>query len=336
MKKLSFCKLLVLPVVSGLIFSSCATFRGMPSHGGGKRFDEEQRVVTAAIRHAAEKMDFSKLKGRKVAIEVTGLETSGTGQPFYPGLGKMSGYFEYYKEPQSFDYSTRNLNNNPSAGAGFVKDNEKFRRTGRWIPNFEFNPSLKSNNNITRQDVEYLRRTLEMRLRHDGFQIVPMGMADSYLVVLVDALGTNLSRKDYGVAYDDDLAATCEMTYYAIKPDTQNVIFASKAVASKGRYMERNIRFSPFRCNERSVKDFDGRIAPLTTKAPGGFSGGRSGKAPVYVNLRKQRVNELVQEAEVHLDANDRVKARKTINEIQKLDPSNPDLPELRLQLKEL
>ena len=26
----------------------CGTFRGLPSHGGGKRFDEEQRVVAGA------------------------------------------------------------------------------------------------------------------------------------------------------------------------------------------------------------------------------------------------------------------------------------------------
>jgi len=44
------------------------------------------------------------------------------------------------------------------------------------------------------------------------------------LSVLVDVIGTNLSRTDYGVAYRDDLGASCELTYYAINPKNQVLI----------------------------------------------------------------------------------------------------------------
>lgn len=321
--------MILLPVLATIALSSCATFRGMPSHGGGKRFDEEQRVVTAAIRHAAEKMDFSKIKSRRVAIEVTSLETSGTGQPFYPGLGKMSGYWEVSKERQLFPDSLGGTN-------ARARDNDKDKNLGRYIPNFEFNPSLRSNNNITRQDIQYLQRALEMRLRHDGFQIVPQEMADAYIVVLVDALGTNLSRKDYGVAYDDDLGATCEMTYYAINPENQNIISSAKAVASKGTYLERNIRFTPLREHKRSVKNFHGGIVPLPTKATGSFNGGRRTAAKVYVNPTTKMLNNLVQDAEVALEANDKASARKIIARIKKIDPNNADLPELEQTLNQL
>ncbi len=319
-------QLIPLSMFALVALSGCATFRGMPSHGGGKRFDEEQRVVTAAIRHAAQKMDFSKIKSRRVALEVTSLETSGTGQAFYPGLGKMSGYYEHSREALRFI----------SKAGKVTKDNNKDKDLGRWVPNYEFNPSLKANNNITRQDVQYLQRALEMRLRHDGFQIVPLELADVYIVVLVDALGTNLSRRDYGVAYDDDLSATCEMTYYAIHPQTQKVITAAHAVASKGTYMERNFRFTPFRCNARGVRDFNGIIAPLPTKSSSAFRGGRSSSAGVYINPTKKRLNELSQEAEIAIEANDKSRAKKIVGQIKKLDPHFPDLPELQQAIKSL
>ena len=323
MKNIASSKFILLPALATLALSGCATFRGMPSHGGGKRFDEEQRVVTAAIRHAAQKMDFSRIKSRKIALEVTSLETSGTGQAFYPGLGKMSGYYENSREVTSI-LDTKGIH---------AKQPAKVKDLGRWVPNYEFNPSLKANNNITRQDVNYLQRALEMRLRHEGFQIVPLELADVYLVVLVDALGTNLSRKDYGVAYDDDLGASCEMTYYAIEPQSQKVIMAAKAVASKGTYLERNFRFTPFRCYTRNVRDFNGIIAPLPTGSGASRGGGNVG---VYVNPTKQKLNALVQEADIALEANDKKRASKIIGKIKKIDPNYPDLPELKQALKQL
>jgi len=330
MKKKSALTLTLLPALAATIaLTSCATFRGMPSHGGGKRFDEEQRVVTAAIRHAAEKMDFSKIKSRRVALEVTSLETSGTGQAFYPGLGSVTAGWEDTTEDQIFPHSAGGTNSK-------AKDNTKDRDVNKLTPSYQFNPSMKANNNITRQDVTYLQRVLEMRLRHDGFQIVPPELADVQIVVLVDALGTNLSRKDYGVAYDDDLGASCEMTYYAINSEDQKVIAAAKAVASKSDYLERNIRFTPFSGHRRSVGTFLGKIAPLPTKASGSFHGGRRSAARVYTNPTKKRLNELSQDAAVAIEANDKLTAKKLIGQIKKIDPNFADLPELQQALKQL
>jgi hypothetical protein len=319
--------------LAAVVLTGCATFRGMPAHGGGKRFDEEQRVVTASIRHASQQMNFSRLKKRKVAIEVTSLETSGTGQAFYPGLGTVNAYYDWYKEVNDFNMDQANIPATPNPG--YIKDNESVRDNIRTTPNFEFNPSLKANNNITRQDVDYLTRVLEMRLRHDGFQVVPLNQAEVYLVVLVDALGTNLSRKDFLVAFDDDLKATCEMTYYAINPADQKLIFAAHAVASESAYMERNVRFTPIQYHTRNIGTFNERIAPLPTAA-GAFAGGRDADAGVYVDPVKQKADELSQEASIAIDANDRAAAQKLINNIRKINPNHPDLPDLQQRLQEL
>ena len=325
-----------LPIsLATLLISACASFRGMPTHGGGKRFDEEQRVVSASIRHAANQMDFSKIKSRRVAIEVTSLETSGTGQAFYPGLGSVNTYYDYYDELQKFDFSHRKMALTPEAGSGFVKDNDSTRDNIRVTPNFEFNPSLRANNNITSQDVDYLSKVLEMRLRHDGFQIVPLPQAEAYIVVLVDALGTNLGRKDFLLAFDDDLKASCEMTYYVINPNDQKVICAARAVSSASEYMERNIRFSPIQYHKRKVETFNDHITPLPTSA-NSFEGTRAKQTGVYQNPSRTQADQLIQEAEVALDSNDRKNAQKAITALRKLQPDHQNLPDLQRRLREL
>ena len=337
-------KLIGLSIAATLTLTNCATFRGMPTHGGGKRFDEEQRVVSASIRHAANKMDFSKIKKRRVAIEVTGLETSGTGQAFYPGMQEIGSTLEKKRglDDLTREYSRKtqldqngDLKLHEDANVG--RPNSQNSNLARLTPSFSFNPAgIRSNNNITRQDLTYLKRTLEMRLRHDGFQVVPMETADVYIVILVDVLGTNLSRKDYAVAYDDNLTATCEMTYYAIDPITQKMVASSKFVASAGAYKERNVRFTPYACHERSLKDFNESIVPLPAPAASTFSGGKRGNAGIYVDPTTQRLNALSQEADVALESGDKARAKKLIGQIKKIDKTFHDLPELQNRYQEL
>lgn len=48
--------------------TGCGTMTGIPSHGGGKRFATEQRLVDASIRGALKGIDVSALRGKKVAL----------------------------------------------------------------------------------------------------------------------------------------------------------------------------------------------------------------------------------------------------------------------------
>ena len=56
--------------VSVLVASltACGTLTGIPSHGGGKRFAIEQRLVSASIRSTLMDIDVSPLRGQRVAI----------------------------------------------------------------------------------------------------------------------------------------------------------------------------------------------------------------------------------------------------------------------------
>ncbi len=51
-----------------VLLCSCGTLTGIPSHGGGKRFATEQRLISASIRATLKDMDVTKLRGKRTAI----------------------------------------------------------------------------------------------------------------------------------------------------------------------------------------------------------------------------------------------------------------------------
>src|SRR5256885_14120792 len=80
----------IVSILSASIFCAfgaggCGDFRGIPSHGGGKRFDEEQRVVAGAIRTTLADMDLKELENKKVAISVECISQDGAATVSFPG-----------------------------------------------------------------------------------------------------------------------------------------------------------------------------------------------------------------------------------------------------------
>lgn len=59
--------------------TGCGTLTGIPSHGGGKRFAIEQRLVSASIRSTLMNIDVSPLKGHKVVIIYDMISDEGAG-----------------------------------------------------------------------------------------------------------------------------------------------------------------------------------------------------------------------------------------------------------------
>lgn len=51
-----------------LALTGCGTLTGIPSHGGGKRFATEQRLVSASIRSSLKEIDVTPLRGKRVAL----------------------------------------------------------------------------------------------------------------------------------------------------------------------------------------------------------------------------------------------------------------------------
>ena len=55
-------------LASLMFLTACGTLTGIPSHGGGKRFATEQRLVSASIRSSLKDLDVSSLKGMRAAL----------------------------------------------------------------------------------------------------------------------------------------------------------------------------------------------------------------------------------------------------------------------------
>jgi hypothetical protein len=196
-----------------LIASGCASFRGMPSHGGGKRFDEEQRLIAAATYKALEKMDVTALKGKKVRIASEFMTTSGSGNATYGGLQAIG--FSPSHQDQMVDYL------GPASGrTGEQRAIKTSTASFSYRPDMSFYASQAN----TDRDAAYFISCLEMKLRHSGVTLV-INDEEVTLFILLDVLGTNLSRKDRLVQRTDSLDAACEFTYYAMDAKTGGLFF---------------------------------------------------------------------------------------------------------------
>src|SRR3954447_15589802 len=80
---------LAVVVYTCAVAGGCGDFRGIPSHGGGKRFDEEQRVVAGTIRQTLADIDLAELSGKRVQIVVEAIATDGGGNVQFPGVNSI-------------------------------------------------------------------------------------------------------------------------------------------------------------------------------------------------------------------------------------------------------
>jgi hypothetical protein len=219
----------------------CGTFRGLPSHGGGKRFDEEQRVVSGAIRQALADMDLEELRGRRVKITVNSMAHSASAEAYWPGLQNI--------RVTAFDNNTlynnaRTAFENPGWLPGLspwlpqYTDHNRTDAEGA-NANVTINRYPRLDPNITRsdEDTKYLMGALEMSALHWGV-VSDLKKPEATLCVLVDVMGTNLSMRDGILFNKQNLRASCELTYYAVDVRTGQLIFPARRVSAVSDYGE--------------------------------------------------------------------------------------------------
>jgi hypothetical protein len=254
--------------IAVLLLGGCGIYRGLPSHGGGKRFDEEQRAVSASVRTAIGALRLDELEGLTVKVVIENVAHSGGGDYSWPGpellnlnASSSSGnsasdvWRVYGPAPPESQWDPERTGDNSSHNAG---GNLTWRLTPRYTP-LAFN---------TDPDLNYLRASLHMRLLHEGLLVVSDN-ADATLTVLVDVLGTNLSRIDALLWLRDNLAASCELTYYATRNPTQALLFPARREGAEARYSETGVILCTGLSRSRSVDALDAqRMAGIPTYDP--------------------------------------------------------------------
>jgi hypothetical protein len=214
----------------------CGEFRGIPSHGGGKRFDEEQRAVSGTIRQTLADFELAELAGKRVQVVMESIATDGGGNVQFPGVNSIGA----------------GINGNVGNGdwVQVVPNNTG----GSWLKNDNSNNNFGGNMGIsispmttysatamgTAADLTYFKAALEMKARHVGITLVPAD-PEITLYVLIDVLGTNRSHYERIVASNEKLSATCECTYYATDAKTGKLIFEARRASSKAVYTEMRI-----------------------------------------------------------------------------------------------
>jgi hypothetical protein len=316
-----FKKNIVFLVVIVIVFiSGCGTWRAVPAHGGGKRFDEEQRAVAGCIRTAVAQMDLLELKGKKVSFVVSSLSHDGGGQLTNPGLNYISGSIS--------DFDTVYLDNN--------RDNN---REG-WQANISYKtrPDFRPTVFRSSADMNYFNAFLALKMRMSGLDFLAKG-GEVTLYVMVDILGTNRSTEDAIIAWTDKLKATCELTYYAVDNKTNMMVFGPRSVSGISEYLNHNSYLfihngSEFKMAAVPPTGFpmDGQLVRVNF--------GDHDRGVIVENFtdsndkEKKEIEAKLQLADSYIQARNFAAAERLINEILAIDPDNPDISAVRSRLQ--
>jgi len=224
------------------VLSSCTSFRGLPGHGGGKRFDEEQRMLSSSIKATIENMDLSLLRGKKVRLFIDAVETSGSGRHTWSGFRYLNPQLEVRESGAGSELSTQ-----------------------RYPAGYNIDAGYSNNNNITSKDIRYLEFMLKMHCRLEGIRLVNSGQ-ELDLLVGVDVLGTNRSRDDHILLVRDHLGVSTEVTYCCIETKSGKILLERKSTGAKASYSENWMRLTNLKVQQRRLEN--GLVAKYVAKEP--------------------------------------------------------------------
>ncbi len=303
----------------------CSTFRGIPTHGGGKRFDEEQRAVAGAVRQAVEDVVVPELAGKSVQVTIDAMAHTGGGSIVFPGLNSLSANYI----DQEVTETVRGTDS---------EDREGWSFTGTLPLTPDFRPTVFTSD----ADLKYLEAALLMKLRCRG--VAPVTKSPEYLLfVLVDVFGTNRSRQESLLAWRDRLKASCELTYYAVKADTNEVLFYPRRASAEAVYEERSlIAFSGIDV-QRSIEAVE--PSPFPTAGPDGEAAAPVGPAEtpeadegeaMSPEEIRRFLDQKVKQADAYVQSGNVAAAERLVNEVRTVDPNFPGLDGVAGRLENL
>ena len=343
LKKTIQCIIVFLPII---LCTACGVFRGIPSHGGGKRFDEEQRVVSSSIRHAVAKMDINELQGKRVKIVVSSVAHDGGATVYWPGPQDV-GISGYPFDEHVYDNYRRLYKEGVDAGddsrwvASFRDENTFDPATNlnaRYRPYMTFSPHRVSSD----PDIKYLSATLDMSVRHNGITLADKD-SELILFVLVDVLGTNRSRLDTILYSSDELKASCELTYYAQDRKSGKLIFYARRASAAASYSEDSFCYVRLGGDYSVIEDNTPTPLPIRNGISPKAGNGLSDNPPETDEIDKEEanikqqdyLNTLLKDEELQIEMNKFDTARKNLEQIIAIEPDYPGLSDLFQRIEE-
>jgi len=242
----------ILLLVTSLVLTSCYSFTGVPAHGGGKRFYEEQKLVASSVQKACDQIKTQPLKGKKVTIKLVSMETSGGAQITMPNNAFSSmrldyGFTNTLNNVTEFASDLAQVNSDPNLSSNRERSSEEqnvrlLRPEGELQLNT--NPIYRPFFNRSSEDVNYLRKAVEMKMQMEGVELVSSSEADVTLNILVNALGTKNATLSSPFKINESLEASCDLTYYAVENKSKDLLISKNRATSIARYDVDRVRFS--------------------------------------------------------------------------------------------
>jgi len=338
--------LYIVVLLTVFLFLGCGVFRGIPSHGGGKRFDEEQRVVSSSIRHAISKMDIKELQGKRVKVVVSSVAHDGGATTYWPGpqdIG-ISGYpfDEHVYENYRRLYKEGSGEEDADRWVASFRDGNTFdpatNLNARYRPYLTFSPHRVSSD----PDINYLLAALDMNVRHNGITLDDKN-SDIVLFVLVDVLGTNRSRLDTILYSSDELKASCELTYYAQDRVSGKLVFHARRASAAALYSEDSILYARLGGDYSVINNHEPTPLPTAEGVSPIAGNGVIINQPESGEEKKQEVQDsrpdyldtLLKNAELQIEMNQIDIARENLEQVIAIDPDYPGVSELVRKIEE-
>ncbi len=210
-----------------ILAATGCTFRGIPAHGGGKRFDEEQNIVSKSTVDTTNKIDLSALRGKRVRFFILGIGDQGSGSFQAGGWSSSAGVGATAGVVDVFTVKGR-----PGAAVGTVSGGAKYTDRSNYTAHAIENP----------RDYAYLTGRLGLQLIRNGVSLARRGEpADAEVYFLVDVFGIDRARFEMLFYSNSYVSASTKITYYAITPDRSKLLVPPRTVGSGASYSLRRL-----------------------------------------------------------------------------------------------
>ncbi|MCC7334855.1 MAG: hypothetical protein IT422_07155 [Pirellulaceae bacterium] len=324
--------------------------RGIPSHGGGKRFFVEQELISGSARAAAQCVDVSALRGKRCAMFITTVGDQGGGN-------LVGGRYEWQAALRG-DYVTNPTTNTRNSGVGGNSLTVTRDAAGNLLQTIESNsPLIFPSNSSSQQegyqagagggvrsnglgeyqatgflndDNSYLSAVIRESLVLKGVLLTTPDDAEIFIYITVDAFGTNRSRTEMHLFNQERLIAKTALHVTAFDRKGR-VALPTQTSCWEADYRERYVLWcGPFEIEKRAYQSDDllvsfRGLSDMAEMAP--YEAEKDSQDSAEAEKSSRTRMDLPQEEsrQPNLRGDDATRPNSLLQELPRPDPTRPE-----------
>ncbi len=213
-------------IFSSVLIAGCGTYTPIPNLGGGKRFAVEQLLISSTIRNVISDIPLDDLKDKKIFLEVAVIQDEGGGY-INGGRPTLSNQLDLRRQNAKSTSSNEvvNLSQN-GINTGYQSQDRNY------VKDFTFNSS----------DSKHVSNVLTSYLMRNNIMINPNpdseGESEFILEIIVDVLGTWVSKTDWFIKNSENIKAIVSAEYVITPLNNKSISRKSGRITYEGEYFE--------------------------------------------------------------------------------------------------